>query len=367
MNAEKWKWKAAGALDHRVSPTVPNEPSNVVPDSKAPRVLTRALRTLSSSSMDSMAASSVRSNSSRRIQRTTSSNSSSMLDRLHRRKSRDSGLPDMPDSPCEPMQPYASMEVLHFGPLKADITLLKARSEYLVLTDDVLVRFGSGDAARLAFPQLNKTDNIGEPTTPVDSKPTTPQDVRIEIQLRSLVAAFADDGPNNRTGIEIWWSSPWPRLACSKTHLYFARPAERDAWLSAIHRACRPHLRKSSASSTLPDNLRDRIDRIVQGVEGQTSQTHQPAIFPVARAVFGSASKSSRLSSGEEVPSNTDTSSYFLVVGPCMCHLIEVLRADHGTPACDLRVKVASYGTVTLTRLRASVASHEHRFIMCFR
>lgn len=69
----------------------------------------------------------------------------------------------------------------------------------------------------------------------------------------------------------------------------------------------------------------------------------------------------------EEAPDNSDISSFFLIIGPCMCHFVEVLKADHATPPGDLRVKAISYGTVTLTRFKASVVSHEHRFVMCFR
>jgi hypothetical protein len=114
----------------------------------------------------------------------------------------------------------------------------------------------------------------------------------------------------------------------------------------------------------ISDNLRSRIDHIVRSAEGSTDAGYQSTIFPVARRVFGGGTKNGTT---EEAPDNMDVSSFFLIIGPCMCHFVEVLKADHATAPGDLRVKAVSYGTVTLTRFRASVASHEHRFVMCFR
>lgn len=368
MNVERWKRRSSSNLTLNSSGTNHHDSKSISQptESKAPRVLTRALRSLSSSSMDSLTATSTRSNSIRKLQKTPSSTSVSMIDRLQRRVSTHSPVSDRPGSPSDQLQPYSAMEVLQCGSLKADISLLKARSEYLVLSDQILVKFNSGDSARAAFPQLYGTPSEGHdatsqhhPTSKVSSG-----DVRLEIPLRSVVAVFNDDSSSSRSGIEIWWFSPWPKLAYSKAHFYFSLPKERDLWLASIHRACRAKQRKSSGSSLISDNLRNRIDHIVRSAEGSTDASYQSIVFPVARRVFGGGQKGS---APEEAPDNTDISSFFLIIGPCMCHFVEVLKADHATSPGDFRVKAVSYGTVTLTRFRASVASHEHRFVMCFR
>lgn len=315
--------------------------------------------------MDSTTAGSTRSNSTRRLQKTPTCSSSSMLDRLQRRVSHHSSASDRPGTPVDQLQPYSAMEVQHCGPLKTDVSLLKARCEYLVLTDQVLVKFASGDVARAAFPQLNQPDPHADNTVSSHQAPckVSSSDIRLEIPLRSVVAAFNDDSAGNRSGIEIWWFSPWPRLAYSKAHFHFSLPKERDTWLASIHHACRAKLRQAATtSSLLSDNLRSRIDHIVRSAEVSADAGHQNIIFPVARRVFGQKSTGT-----EEAPDNTDISSFFLIIGPCMCHFVEVLKADHATAPGDLRVKAVSYGTVTLTRFRASVSSHEHRFVMCFR
>ncbi|KAG6004316.1 hypothetical protein E4U21_001175 [Claviceps maximensis] len=359
MNVERWRRKSPSGLALSTSITTHHhDVSTPSIENKAPRVLTRALRSLSSSSMDSTTAGSSRSNSIRRLHKTTSSSSSSMLDRLQRRVSTHSPASDAPASPMDQMQPYSAMDVQHCGPLKADISLLKARSEYLVLSDQVLVKFISGDAARAAFPQLNQPDHNGDSTAPYyqATGKVSSNDVRLEIPLRSVVAAFDDDSTSNRSGLEIWWFSPWPRLAYSKAHFYFSLPKERDLWLASIHRACRAQLRQLSTNSLLPDNLRSRIDHIVRTAEGSADAGYQSFIFPVARRVFGQKSVGA-----EEAPDNTDISSFFLIIGPCMCHCVEVLKADHATAPGDLRVKAVSYGTVTLTRFRASPFGRETR------
>lgn len=348
-----------------LSATAPYDVPSTPTEIKSPRVLTRALRSISSSSIHSMTSGPTRSsNSTRRLQKNPSSSSSSMFDRLQRRMSSQSPGSDRPESPVEQLQPYSSMEILQCGPLKADVSLLKARSEYLVLSDQVLVKLSGGDAARAAFPQLNPHDpHARDPARYQQSSGKfSSSDVRLEIPLRSLIAVFNDDGPSNRSGIEVWWFSPWPRLAYSKAHFYFSVPKERDDWLDAIHRACRSKLRQTPGSSLIADNLRSRIDHLVRSAEGSADVGYQSIIFPVARRVFGPKS-----AGVEEAPDNTDISSFFLIIGPCMCHFVEVLKADHFTAPGDLRVKATSYGTVTLTRFRASVASHEHRFIMYFR
>ncbi|KAG5937719.1 hypothetical protein E4U53_008148 [Claviceps sorghi] len=364
MNVEMWRRRSSSGLTLSTSVSNHHDVSSPPMENKAPRVLTRALRSLSSSSMDSTTAGSSRSSSTRRLYKTTSSSSSSMLDRLQRRVSTHSPASDGPGSPVDQLQPYSAMEIQHCGPLKADISLLKARSEYLVLADQLLVKFVSGDAARAAFPQLNQPDPHADITTQCyqNSCKVSSNDVRLEIPLRSIVAAFDDDSASNRSSMEIWWFSPWPRLAFSKAHFHFSLPKERDLWLAAIHRACRAQLRQVSTNSLLPDNLRSRIDHIIRSAEGSPDAGHQSSIFPVARRVFGQKS-----AGAEEAPDNADISSFFLIIGPCMCHCLEVLKADHATAPGDLRVKAVSYGTVTLTRFRASVASHEHRFVMCFR
>ncbi|KHN95101.1 leucine rich repeat protein [Metarhizium album ARSEF 1941] len=367
MNVERWKRRSASVLSLNSPATSyydaksPPQPT----ESKAPRVLTRALRSLSSSSMDSITATSTRSNSIRKLQKTPSS-SSSVIDRLQRRVSKDSPTADRPGSPTEQLQPYSAMEVLQCGSLKADVSLLKAKSEYLVLSDQVLVKFNNGDSARVAFPQLFAPSSDGHNASSCHhaTGKLSSGDVRLEISLRSIVAAFNEDSTGNRSGIEIWWFSPWPKLAYSKAHLYFALPGERDVWLASIHRAVRAKLRKSSRSALISDNLRSRIDHIVRASEGSADAGYQSTIFPVARRVFGGGIKGSTT---EDAPDSSDISSFFLIIGPCMCHFVEVLKADHATPPGDLRVKAISYGTVTLTRFKASVVSHEHRFVMCFR
>lgn len=378
MDLDRRKWRSSsGAALARLLPRH-NEQSDKKPpsepiESKAPRALTKALRSLSSSSMESAANSLLRSSSqsTKRLQKTPS-NSGSMIGRLHRRVLRHSSPAsgsslDPPGSlVVNGSLSCSTMEVVHFGPLKADISLLKARSEYLVLSDQCLIKFVSGEAARNAFPQLTKTDTQARNPSPRHSLPARPTagDVRLEIPLQAIVAAYDEDGSNDRFGIEIWWFSPLPRLAHCKTLLHFTLPRERDNWLASIHAACRARLRISPTISNVPENLKVRINHIVRAAEGSIDATPHVLIFSVARRVFGLNQKAS---AADEVHDGTDSSSFYFVIGPCMCHLVEVLKADRLTLPGDLRVKVTSYGTVTLTRLKASVASHEQRFIMCFR
>jgi hypothetical protein len=369
MNTEKWRRKALPAL--KTGPAVSHyEPLADTPDSleaKKPRVFTKALRSLSSSSMESINSGTLRSSGSMRRLQKPQQSSSSMMERLHRRVSRDStnsiSLAETPGSPME--QSFSSMEVLQHGPLKADVSLLKARSEYLVLTDHCLMKLGGLEAARSLFPQLGEPQarNSGSHTT-LSSKAAVAE-VRFEIPLRSIVAVFKEEGASPRFGIEVWWFSQSPKLAYCKTHLYFSMPREREEWLANTQRALRARLRRSPVLSTIPDNLKTRINHIVATAESQSPESAaQSLIFPVAKRTIGTSQKPN---AAEEAHHITDGSSFYLVIGPCMCYCVEVLKAEYGTPAGELRVKSSSHGTVTLARFRASVASHEQRFVMSFR
>ncbi|KJZ78965.1 hypothetical protein HIM_01738 [Hirsutella minnesotensis 3608] len=372
LDRRKWRSSSALALVNLLHGSQDESEKNLVPEaaeSKAPRSLTKALRSLSSSSMDSTpAAPTRRSSSTRRLQKTPS-NPGSMIGRIHRRVSNATtgSSSESPSSPAvDGQQSYSSMEVVHYGPLKADVSLLKTRAEYLVLLDQCLVKFTSVEAARSAFPQLTQVSGQAREASAYRNPPgkAASGDVRLEIPLHAIVAAFDEDGLHHRSGIEIWWFSQWPRLGYCKAHLHFALPRERDGWLVSIHRAWRARQRKTSGLSHVPDNLKARINHIVRANEGLVDEIPQNLIFPVARRVFGLSPKSSTADEGYD---SNDSSSFYFVIGPCMCHFVEVLKADYSTLPRDLRVKSTSYGTVTLTRFKASVASHEQRFIMCFR
>lgn len=306
-----------------------------------------------------------RSPSTRRLQK-THSGSGSMIERIHRRVSKDSPIstspPELSVSPGPSIDvPYASLEIIKHGPLKADISLLKARSEYLVLTDQSLLKFSSIETAKALLPQLNQSEPLSKTSS---SKPGLLES-RMEAPLRSIVAVFNEEGSSPRFGIEVWWYSQWPRLAYSKTHLFFAHPKERDDWLADVQRACKAALRRSPVTSLIPDNLKARIKHIVDNTETAASNgSSQNLAFPVAKRTIPLPQKAN---STEDTQNLVDSSSFYIVIGPCMCYFLEVLKADFMTSAGDLRVKVQSFGTVTLNRFKASVASQEQRFVMSFR
>lgn len=373
MHTEKWKRKALPALKTGTVVSSHYETIKDGPDqneSKAPRVLSRALRSLSSSSLDSLNSGSFRTpagSGGRRLQK-TQSGSASMIERLHRRVSRDSqGSMSPAELPGSPMElSFSSMELICHAYLKSDVSLLKARSDYLVLTDHCLVKLGSIEAARSIFPQMNPSETLSRSGShPSIISKSAASEIRFEIPLQSIVAIFREEGSSPRFGIELWWLSQPPRLGFCKTQIFFSLPKERDEWLATIQRACRVKLRKSPINSMVADNLRVRINHIVATAESQLPNGNsQNMIFPVAKRQLGGPHKAN---GNEDAATQIDGSSYYLVIGPYMSYFVEVLKADTLMPPSDLRVKSSSFGTVTLTRFKASVASHEQRFLMTFR
>lgn len=260
------------------------------------------------------------------------------------------------------------MEMVRYGWLKPDSSLLKARSEYLVLTDHSLVKFGSAEAARGVFPQLTQTGSQGKGAQAhylhsLSSKSSFAE-IRYDIPLRSIIAVFNEESSSSKVGIEVWWSSRSPKIASCKAHFYFALPKERDDWLADIQQAYKARMRKNPVHMTVPENVRIRINHTMQPTETPDDSAPQSLIFPVAKRFSTAAQKGAAADESQDI---VDTASYYLAIGPYLCYLIEILKADYSTLPGDLRLKTTVYGTVSLTRFQASVASHEQRFTMNFR
>lgn len=368
MNDKKWKRMTLPTLKTTPPVPIPNDGSKGFDngDGKKPRVFAKALRSLSNSSMESMSPSPSRSSSSMRRLQKSNSGSGSMIDRIHRRVSIASPMSaSAPEfAAIAPDVPYSSMELIQSGPLKTDVTLLKARAEYLVLTDACLIKFGGVDSAKATFPQIRTGDGTLKPSSSHSTSKSS-SDVRMEIPLRSIVGVFNEEGSSPRFGIEIWWFSQWPKLAYSKAHLFFMLPKDRDDWLANIQRTCRISHRRSPSQSLIPSNLRARVNHIVETTEPDSNTNVSKILtFPVVKRTVGALQKAN---SSDDSQHFSDGSSFYIVIGPAMLYFIEVLKADYTTSPGDLRVKVQSYGTVSLIRFRASVASHEQRFVMSFR
>lgn len=366
------RWRRRGSLvsnsDRPPSPvTTAHEPDTAA--GKKPRVLTKALRSLSSSSIDSMSTLPNRSSNSQRRLHKTPSGSGSMIERLHRRVSRDSSTNSPVDSCPSPLldAAHTSMEIIKRGPLRQDTSSRKPRCDYIVLTDQCLSKFTSFEAARVIYPQLTAQEEptLGRSTSSasISSKTNAAAENRLEVPLAAVVAVFVDSHAATPNVLEVWWSSPAPRLACCRVQLPFNSAKDRDDWLVLLHRACRQKMRQSPNSGAVPDNVRHRINHVIHAAEKIRDDAPKLPIFPVVRRA-GTAPKSP----ADEITNSVDGGpSFYLALGPFNCYLVEILRSDHGTPPSDLMTKVTIYGAVTLSRFQATVATHQQTFSMTFR
>lgn len=371
-NTEKWKWRSSTAsTTGSLSPyQYATESSEPVVESKKSRSLSKAFRSMSSSSLDSMSSGPSRSGSSARKLHKTPSGSGSMIERLQRRVSRDSSIStapsEIPGSPLEPS--YTAMEMIRYGWLKADSSLLKARSEYLVLTDHSLVKFGSAEAARSVFPQLTQTGSQGKGAQSHYLHSLTSKsafaEIRYDIPLRSIIAVYNEETSSSRCGIEVWWSSRSPKIASCKAHFHFALPKERDDWLADIQQAYKARMRKNPIHVTVPENIKIRINHAMHPAETSDDSAPQSLIFPVAKRYAPAAQKGASADESQDI---IDAATYYLAIGPYVCYLVEILKADNSTLPGDLRLKTSDWGTVSLTRFQALVASYEQRFMISFR
>lgn len=292
------------------------------------------------------------------------------MERLHRRVSKDSTSHPPVDCPPSPLDPaYTSMDIVRHGSLKPDSSSRKARTEHLVLTDSCLARFASAEAARVTFPQIvqEQTPPIGRSSSSASiSSKLSVTDARLEIPLVALVAVFGESTAASPYTIEAWWSSPAPRLGHCRTELAFSTGEQRDEWLGLIHRTCRAKMRSSPSRVAVPDNIKARVQHIIRSTEPVVNEEEvaNAPIYPVVRRQAAQITKPAITDDSHRL---ADVSSFYFVIGPFMCYFIEVLKADTSTAPGDLRAKVLSFGTVSLTRFQASVATHQHTFGMIFR
>ncbi|OAA74124.1 leucine rich repeat protein [Cordyceps fumosorosea ARSEF 2679] len=367
MSVDRWRRRGslASNSDKPLSPSLtPQDSEHAL--GKKPRVLTKALRSLSNSSIDSMPAIPSRSSSSQRRLQKTTSGSSSMIERFHRRVSRDSAANSPTDISPSPLldSSHSSMQIVKRGWLRQDPSSRKSRSDYLVLTDQCISRFASLEAARVVYPQIAAQEEPAIVARSASSasipKANAAAENRLNIPLNAMVAVLID--PCTEHVAEVWWSLPAPRLAYCRTQLSFNTPQERAEWHTLLHRACRQKLREGPLAGSIPDNVLERIRIIVRSSE-TVSDDSKITIFPVVRRLA-----SSPKAPADDSPSSSDGgSSYYLAIGPFLCYFIEILRSDHATPSHDLMAKVTPFGIVTLSKFQASVANHEQTFVMCFR
>lgn len=365
MSTERWKWRSASA---NASTQSIRSADIYDADGKKPRALTKALRSMSSSSLESNSTTpSGTSNSVRRLHK-NHSGSGSMIERLHRRMSKDSNVSLASECPPSPMEySYASMEVIQHGSLRPEGSGRKSKAEYLVLTDRCLAKFANADAARTVFPQLGTADvqlQRSSSSASIQSKRGNAiAEPRLEIPHSSIVAVFNEGIPATRHDLDVWWAAPAPRASYCRAQLNFTSTKEMDDWLTIIHRTCRTRMRKASANGHVPENIRARINHIVATTES-IPDVSQVLIFPVVKRTFGPSSRPPVTDDGRNL---ADLSSYYLAIGPYMCYLVEFLRADITCSPAELRAKVVSFGTVTLSRFKASVATHTQSFIIGYR
>lgn len=291
------------------------------------------------------------------------------MERIHRRLSKEpSASVAVSDSaPASPIEcSYASMDLIQHGSLRPDPSSRRGRPEYLVLTDQCLVKFTSIEAARTTFPQIE----LPSPQLQRSASSASMQskygrsEPRLEVPLTSVTAVFNDGLSASRCDLDVWWTSQdgWP--ISYRTMLAFSTPVDMEDWLAVIHRACRSKVRQNNTSSFVTSNIRDTIHKIVHSTETATDDLNKTAIFPIVKR---STTPMSAAPTTDDCRSPIPLSSYYLAIGPFMCYLVEILQPEPGDFPSELRAKSQTFGTVTLARFRASVATHTQSFIMVFR
>lgn len=322
----------------------------------------------SSSSLDTSAANAESRSGSRTpprrvLQKTPTVTSSSIFHRISRRPSKDSTT----SSQCSDVSgKLASLKVLKHGPLKTDSKLWKSRSDYLVITENCLVKFGSVDAARNTFNDIGGPTNRLSRSSTISSlnHETGSADSRLEIPLNRIINIFNEEGSSPHFGLDVWWAETSPVVAWSNVKLFFSMPQERDDWLAEIRRAIREYMgRPGVPGGMISPNVEQRIHSIVAAEEPSCSGVPLD-IFPVVQRNTSHRVKPDASDAAKKI---RDASSYYLLLGLSKCYLVRVFRTTVHKPAQELDVSVVVFGLTSLIRLKATMIPHEERFVLSFR
>jgi hypothetical protein len=294
-----------------------------------------------------------------------------VMDRLSRRVSKDSTSSSLRSDDHSSLrlsvESFEWMKILRYGSLAPDVHLLWSRSEYLVLTEDYLVKFKDTDSARATFPQLGgpTTARLQSTRSPSVSSSTSRSDrsERIEVPLGRIVAMFREEGSTPRFGIEIWWFDHTPAVSYSSAQFFFALPKERDDWLAGIRLAAREKIKGRPIKFAVPGNVQARIQMLVAAEEPESSNWALD-VFPVVQRL---SPRGHKLDTPEAMKRMRDGSSYYLVLGQNVCFLVRVFRASTNWAPNDLVLRVATFGLTSLVKFKATMAPAEERFVIGFR
>ncbi|KAL2259165.1 hypothetical protein VTK26DRAFT_7251 [Humicola hyalothermophila] len=239
------------------------------------------------------------------------------------------------------------------APLEQDSHLLKTKSPYLVVTTDYLVKMKSRADALALFPALaadgSKREHGASPPEPL-----------LVIPVAAIVSALVAESTRPSFGIEVWWKNPLSGPLFCRSDFFFSQPTEWHDLMGHLTRAIRANQQDDNTAARQCQDVEKMLIKIHEAEEPKFGH-RKPDIFPVA--LRGRTRKEYMPKFEDAAKKPQESSAFYLVVGSCLCHLVQVQKIKGGEPVCRHK----SYGLVTLESFHGEGISHEERFNITFR
>ncbi|KAL1868432.1 hypothetical protein VTK73DRAFT_3671 [Phialemonium thermophilum] len=248
---------------------------------------------------------------------------------------------------------WKSQTIEGAAPLWSDPGLLKAKTPYMVVSSDYILKMRSRSETLSLFPQLAP-----------DVRPKSPgshPDPLLCIPICDIVSVFAVDTNRPAAGIEIWWSQ-YEMTEFRHTVFCFNHQADQEDQMARILDALRSHKDRAGSSSRCSWHVEVPIRRIF-AAEEPAYQHHTLEIFPVA---LRGATRRDALAKGEDKTAKSlDGRAFYLVIGANLCFLVDVRRKSKRQ--AELCTKHSSFGLVSLECVEGDWAHHQESFNVTFR
>jgi hypothetical protein len=242
------------------------------------------------------------------------------------------------------------------APLESDTLLLKAKSPYLVVTTNYLVKTKSRADALALLPGLAAAGDSSQ-----QGPRSSAAEPLLVVPIDTIVSVFPAEGARPSLGFEVWWRNPLAGHALCRSDFFFAHPTERNEQMHHVTRAMRAsHHGEHGDPAHHSQQVRSLLDAIHAGEE-PAFHHRRPDIFPVVPR--GNTRKEYMSKLEEATKKYQEGPAFYLVVGTYLCHLVEIQKGKGGDPVCRHK----TYGLTTLESFHGEWTVHDERFSITFR
>ncbi|KAL5121759.1 hypothetical protein ACEQ8H_000446 [Pleosporales sp. CAS-2024a] len=247
--------------------------------------------------------------------------------------------------------------VLHYGEVQTSSSMFRKKKEFLVLTEQHLIRFKTQSKAAEAFPVQHSSAGSSHEVQSVASESSGDRDHGTP--LRHIVAVYHLDDGRPHFAIEVYWMDEESNHATCMT-LQFGDPDDMYTWLAKLRDAAnRARLADANPLSAYNSHLAARV------VEAE--RDYVPPYYAIYKVVLRPQGKATSRSSSDDVP-KTAAAVCFLAIGVHKVHLIPLFKPASqrsSSPSLASSGAQSSHGILNMTEV--FVSEVDDTFFLTFR